>query len=322
MARPLVSVVIPFLDPPADFFREAVASVAAQDYRPIELLLVNDGSVQTVVALARQLASDSGVPARYIEHPGGVNMGSSATRNLGASAASGKYLAFLDADDVWVSTKLREQVAILERNPNLALVFGLTRYWYSWLRTETATPDDFVVNRGVERAVTMAPPGFVARFLRGRIIVPSTSNTLMRRDAFVRCGGFEASFRGMYDDQAFLVKLGLGHSVAGVPTCWDSYRQHAASMTARAADLEHEARGEFLTWVRHYCAANGIDRAEVWEAINKETWLIETAPTRDRRSRIAHRLKRSWLRFEESVVPARLRQRLWGRRRADVYRSR
>jgi glycosyltransferase involved in cell wall biosynthesis len=103
MSGPLVSVVIPFLDPREDFFREAVASVEAQSHRPLELILVNDGSAASTVKLAKRLVDRVDLPARYVEHAGGANLGSSATRNLGASTARGEYLAFLDADDVWAS---------------------------------------------------------------------------------------------------------------------------------------------------------------------------------------------------------------------------
>lgn len=312
MTRPLVSVIVPFLDPPAHFFSEAVASIEAQDYRPLELVLVNDGSARDAVEFARRLADRVDLPARCLEHPDGVNRGCSATRNLGASAARGEYLAFLDADDVWIPTKLSEQVEILESNPDLAMVFGLTKYWYSWQQRRDSPAEDFIVDRGVRRRVIIRPPEFVARFLRGRIIVPSASNTLIRCTAFSGSGGFEESFRGLYEDQAFLVKLGLAHSVIGIPRHWDNYRRHSASMTARADELDAErhARIRFLEWVRFYCANQGIRSPDLWEAVNKETWLTGTAHA-EHPSRTAHRLKRWWLRLEERLLPAALRQRIW-----------
>jgi glycosyltransferase involved in cell wall biosynthesis len=317
MPGPLVSVIIPFLDPRDDFLRDAVASVEAQCYRPLELIFVNDGSAQSTVELAKRLADSVDLPARFIEHSGGANRGCSATRNLGASTARGEYLAFLDADDVWVSTKLGEQVDILRSDAKLAMVFGLTRYWYSWQQGDGSLPADFVVNRGVKRPVTMKPPAFVPLILRGRVIVPGPSNMMVRRDAYAHCGGFEETFRGMYEDQAFLVKLGLDHCIAGVPRHWDAYRQHPDQMTARAGqlDAERQARITFLTWVRQYCADKGMRAPEVWEAVNKEVWLTgaTVAGSRTIRFRIAQRVKRWCLRLEELLLPAAMRQRLWGR---------
>lgn len=318
MDAPLVSVVIPIFNPPDEFLREAVASVEAQHYRPLEVILVNDGSDAHTVALAKTLASGAGIETRFLEHPGGVNRGLSATRNRGAASANGEYLAFLDADDVWVDSKVAAQVRMLRGDPELALVFGLTRYWYSWRQGANRQVEDFVVARGVDSATVMPPCDFVSRFLRGRIIVPSASNTMMRRDAFMRCGGFEESFRGMYEDQAFLVKLGLDATVAAVPECWDWYRQHADSMTARADRLgsEHEARRIFLEWVRRYCLERRIFAPEVWEAVNKELWLAEAATSGASPSRLIGRLKRWGLRLEEAVVPGPVRSRVWGRPRS------
>lgn len=306
MAAPTVSVIIPFLNPQERFFREAVASVTAQGYRPLELVLANDGSTPHTIALAKRLMAGSGVPARLVEHPGGATRGLSATRNLGASAATGEFLAFLDADDVWLEPKLVEQVEILRSAPDAALVFGQTRYWYSWQENGGT---DFVVTRGIERKVTLHPPRFVALFLRGRIIVPSASNTMMRRSAFLACGGFEEAFPGMYEDQAFLVKLGLEHPVIGVPKCWDCYRQHPDSMTAHAgrSGTGTDARRAFLAWAREYCACKAVRDPGVLEALGKETWLVADPRHASRR------LKKAWLRCEESLFPASLRKRIWCR---------
>jgi glycosyltransferase involved in cell wall biosynthesis len=309
MASGTVSVIIPFLDPPIGFFREAIASVAAQSCPPVELILVNDGSREAATAVAIETAERAELPVRCIGHEGGANLGSSASRNAGVSAASGEYVAFLDADDVWVPTKLCEQAVFLDRHPQVSLVFGQTRYWYSW-QGETAPAADFVVSRGVTREVRFEPPDFVAGFLRGRVIVPSASNTLIRRDAYLGCGGFEERFRGMYEDQAFLVKLGLRGAVAGVPRCWDRYRQHDASMTAHAgrAQTEREARLDFLEWTRGYCREQPMDAPSVREAVNKEIWLLKDG---DRLGRFTGRTKRWALRLEEALVPSRLRQRMW-----------
>jgi glycosyltransferase involved in cell wall biosynthesis len=314
MPRPLVSVVIPFFNPPVDFLREAIASVAAQDYRPVELILVNDGSCEPVVTFARGILSSTDIDSRWVEHDGGENRGSSASRNLGVSVASGEYVAFLDADDTWAPNKLSEQTACLRHKPEIGMVFGQTRYWYSWV--QNAASGDFIVSRGVERAVTFEPPEFVAQFLRGGVIVPSASNTMMRRAAYLSCGGFEESFRDMYEDQAFLVKLGLRYTIAGVPICWDSYRQHAQSMTASANRLgtEQQARRRFLDWVKGYCRQEGVQAPQVWEAVNKEWWLSKpgSGVFYTRRERFAGKMKRWVLRVEEWMLPAGFRHRLWG----------
>ena len=313
--RPLVSIIIPFLDPPGAFLREAVASVVAQDYRPIELILANDGSSPAAVASARSLLDQAGVPGRWVEHPGGRNRGSSATRNLGAAAARGAFIAFIDADDTWVDGKLTEQVELLSQDPELALVFGPSLYWYSWANDAPEGRPDVVRSYGVETLRRIEPPRFIADFLRGRIIVPNPSSLMVRREAFLACGGFEERFRGMYDDQAFLVKLGFRHAICAAPRCWGRYRQHPQSMTAQAdaAGAEWAARGDFLAWVQSYFRAQPLVDPALWEAVNKEIWLSDQfrALGAGQSRRSFRWLKKWYLRVEELLLSERLRHRLW-----------
>ena len=67
---------------------------------------------------------------RYLEHEGHQNRGMSATRNLGIRYAAGKYVAFLDVDDLWLPEKFEKQVAILEAQPEAAIVYGPTSVWH------------------------------------------------------------------------------------------------------------------------------------------------------------------------------------------------
>src|SRR6266566_10127625 len=108
-----VSVVIIFFNAER-FIQEAIDSVFAQTYKNWELLLVDDGSGEGSTAIARSYVERDPQHVRYLEHPGHANRGMSASRNLGIGNAQGAYVAFLDADDVWFSNILEEQVAILE----------------------------------------------------------------------------------------------------------------------------------------------------------------------------------------------------------------
>src|SRR5216684_3354263 len=101
MNRPLTSVIMIFLNA-EKFIQEAIESVFAQGYDSWELLLVDDGSTDSSTVLALRYAEQYPVKVRYIEHEGHQNRGMSASRNLGIRHAQGEYLAFLDADDVWL----------------------------------------------------------------------------------------------------------------------------------------------------------------------------------------------------------------------------
>jgi glycosyltransferase involved in cell wall biosynthesis len=106
---PVVSIITIFLDEER-FIGEAVESVSAQTYRDWELLLLDDGSTDGSTEIARRFTEQHPGWIRYLDHPGHANRGMSATRNLGLAHARGPFLAFLDADDVWLPSKLAEQV--------------------------------------------------------------------------------------------------------------------------------------------------------------------------------------------------------------------
>jgi glycosyltransferase involved in cell wall biosynthesis len=109
----LVSIVMPFLNPPVAFMHAAIESVLAQSYPEWELLLVNDGSRGESVALAREYALQYPEQIRYLEHDGARNRGHSASRNVAIQQAKGEYIALLDADDLWLAGKLEEQIKIM-----------------------------------------------------------------------------------------------------------------------------------------------------------------------------------------------------------------
>src|SRR5215467_1200932 len=118
--KPLVSVIMIFLDA-EKFIQEAIESVFAQTYANWELLLVDDGSTDASSEMALRYAEQYPTKVRYLEHEGHQNRGMSASRNRGINNARGEYIAFLDADDVWLPLKLEQQTAILESQPEAAM---------------------------------------------------------------------------------------------------------------------------------------------------------------------------------------------------------
>jgi len=127
----LVSAIIIFFNA-EKFIEEAIESVLAQSYDNWELLLVDDGSEDNSTMIARRYEKKYQPKVRCFEHDGHSNQGMSASRNLGLSHARGEYIAFLDADDVWMPHKLEQQAAILNSRPEAAMVYGRTLIWYSW----------------------------------------------------------------------------------------------------------------------------------------------------------------------------------------------
>lgn len=244
---PIVSVVLIFLNEER-FLDEAVSSVRNQKLADWELILVDDGSTDRSTQIARDLAA-ADRRIRYVEHPRHENRGMSASRNLGASQASAPYLSFLDADDVWMPGKLAEQVCVLESRPDVALVCGALIYWYSW--DPISTEVDRTMQPGGTGDRRIEPPeAALANYPLGRG-VPAAVDVLIRRSVFDAVGGFEERFRGLYEDQAFLIKVEMRYPIYVSSRVWLIYRKHDASCVARATRTDYwRARGAFLDWLR------------------------------------------------------------------------
>jgi glycosyltransferase involved in cell wall biosynthesis len=267
--EPLVSCIVIFLDTER-YIEEAIESVFAQTYESWELLLVDDGSTDGSTDIARRYAQRHPGKVRYLEHPGHQNRGMSATRNLGISHAKGDYIAFLDADDVWLPRKLEEQVAILGSHPEVGMVYGAKQYWYSWTGDPRDARRDFVASLGIQTDSLFEPPALLSLlYPLGIASLPHTSSLLLRREVVERLGGYEDRFKGMYEDQAFLVKVYLKETVYVASECWNRYRQHPASWFA-VAHRSGEARSAWLAllnWLEEYLSEQGVEDPEVWKLL-------------------------------------------------------
>ncbi len=103
-----VSVVIPCFDA-APYIRDALDSVLAQSHSPIEVVVVDDGSSDE----SANIAESYGSPVRVIRQ---LNQGESVARNRGLDEARGDWIAFLDADDKWVPSKLKLQLEAADQS--------------------------------------------------------------------------------------------------------------------------------------------------------------------------------------------------------------
>jgi glycosyltransferase involved in cell wall biosynthesis len=276
---PLVTIVIPFLNTPCGFLREAVESIWGQTVDRWELLLVDDGSTDESATYARDLAASHPDRVRYLDHPNHENRGVSASRMIGVSGARGRYVAFLDADDVWFPSKLEQQLALIEANPQAAMIYGNSQYWYSWTSGGADLRHDFVPQIGVRGVALVPPPRLLPLYLRGLAAVPCPCSVLVKRTAFEQIGGFEAEFRSMYEDQVFYAKICLAAPVLVANVCWSRYRQHPDSMCAAAdrSGLEQAARLTFLRWLERYLLGQGVADRHVWAALREE--LARCDPT-------------------------------------------
>jgi glycosyltransferase involved in cell wall biosynthesis len=319
--RPLVSVIMIFLNEER-FLQEAIDSVFAQTYQNWELLLVDDGSTDDSTRIAQSHAAQYPGKVCYLEHEGHQNRGMSTSRNLGIAHAKGEYVALLDADDVWMPHKLERQVAIIVSQPDAALVCGPAQWWYSWTGNQRDSQRDFVQKLDVLLDTLVQPPDLLLVFLQDEWA--SLCDILVRREAVKAVGGYEESFHGMYEDQAFHAKLLLRFPAFVSAACGYRYRQHPEACTSQSHETgaTYSARQTFLNWLEGYLSRQGFEDGEVWQVVQKELWRYRhsiLARIFRRANRLADQTKGSMIPVGHRILPAPLCSWLWAKRNGVKY---
>lgn len=213
-----ISVVVPTFNR-AEILSEALQSVFAQTHRPLELLVVDDGSTdetENVVASwgARHHCADFTVHYLRQEHRGGNE-----ARNRGIAEVRGAYIAFLDSDDRWDPMKLHKQLDVFRRDGEIAGVYCGVRH----------------VDR--ESGRVMEPTG--RTYAQGRIldrllvhdVTAPTSAWVVRRDVFTVAGTFDTELSARQDWDMW-IRLAEHYLIGCVPETLVEYREHRGARTA------------------------------------------------------------------------------------------
>ena len=120
MDNPLVTIVVPLFNK-EKYILATLRSISDQTYRNWECIISDDGSSDNSLLLAKQFISATPGHWKIVSQ---INSGPSSARNRGIESATGKYIAFVDADDIWLQNKLKIQVEYLEKNPDVSMLLS------------------------------------------------------------------------------------------------------------------------------------------------------------------------------------------------------
>jgi glycosyltransferase involved in cell wall biosynthesis len=217
---PTVSVITPAFNAAA-YLPASVESVLRQTFDDLELLIVDDGSSDDTVAVARRLAARD----RRIRVVTQRNAGPGPARNNGFSHARGRYLAFVDSDDEWDSTFLTEQVAILDGRPDVDVLIGNAR------------------NRGGDRNGQPTRPVLGAigeRISLGDMLADESAlfiMTVFRREVIAKVGGFDPALLTNEEYDLWIRAAIAGCSFARNPTPLGWYTCRPGSLSSEDARM-------------------------------------------------------------------------------------
>lgn len=232
---PLISCIVPTFNS-APYLREALDSITAQSYRPLEVIVADDGSTDAT----RAIVAGYGGQVSLVIQP---TSGPAATRNLGLRAARGEFVAFLDADDLWHPEKLARQYARFDAQPDLEI--GVTAAQLFWAAELTAEEGQY---RDHPRA--QALPGY------------ATTTLLATRAVFERVGLFDTTLWFADATDWFIRAAEHGLGVDLLPEVLTYHRMHVGNLTRRRSEA---SRDEFLRVVRASLhRRRGRDQASAW----------------------------------------------------------
>jgi Glycosyl transferase family 2 len=249
MATPLVSVLMTAYNR-EKYIAEAIESVLASSFKDFELIIVDDCSKDHTVQIARRYSSDSRVQVHVNEK----NLGDYPNRNRAASLAQGKYLKYLDSDDIIYPHGLKVMVSSMEQFPDAVL--GLIR------------PQR---NDGPDPAQISPKEAYVEHFLKGGFLDAGPSGTIIQTSAFRKLGGF--SGKRFVGDTEMWLRLAARWPVVRLVEGLVWWRQHEQQEIAlgysSAGYLEWNYRVSVASLMQPECPLSAEEKTRVLSSLKR-----------------------------------------------------
>lgn len=239
----LISVVIPTYNR-AHLVLDAIWSVVGQSYRPLEIVVVDDGSQDETQAVIEAWVAEhreKGVELQYVYQE---NQGGNVARNTGIQSSTGKYVAFLDSDDCWNSQKLALQLEVFRMEPEVGAV-------YSGLR-HVKVGDE----HGGDSASRIYPSGNILSQMLVRDVTAPTSTYMVRRKVFDEVGFFDVSLQARQDWDMW-IRVASAYKIGCVGKPLVDFREHEGERTASNPMKEVRAYEVIIEKYAHLRAKEG-----------------------------------------------------------------
>jgi glycosyltransferase involved in cell wall biosynthesis len=214
---PLISIIIPIYNGEKTI-RETILSVLNQTFTDIEVLVINDGSTDSTLETISNITDPR---LKVVSFP---NAGLSASRNRGIKLASGEFISFIDADDLWTPDKLESQFNALNKTPETGVAYS----WTNWIDESGQ-----IIYGGGNHLFS----GDVYTHLFLGDFIEGGSNVLIRRSALDEIGGFNETIQYSEDWEMWL-RLATKYEFVSVPKPQILYRISSGSMSSNVLGME------------------------------------------------------------------------------------
>ena len=205
--NPLISVIIPAFNH-EEFIGEALDSVLDQTYRNLEVIVVDDGSTDNTKEVLKRYEEE----IKYIYQQ---NRGVSSARNRGIAISRGEFIAFLDADDIWLPEKLEVQLNLMEGEGSIGLV-GCGRYGMDY----SGNTMEGLLGKNYSNHVE-----FLNQLLIGNIFRGGSTGAFVKKECFEKVGLFDESMR-FGEDWDMWIRIAKLYKVRFVDKPMVKVRQH------------------------------------------------------------------------------------------------
>jgi glycosyltransferase involved in cell wall biosynthesis len=264
---PAISVIIPAYNTQQTILK-TIESVQKQTFSDIEIIVINDGSTDKTLEILQSLQDQRLKIFSY------ENSGLPVARNRGIDRATGEFISFIDADDLWTQDKLELQFAGLQQHPHAGVVYSWTAYFID----------------GQEEVIFPYAPVFFAGNVYDKLLVSNFiangSNILVRSKAIKSVGEFEPTLKSC-EDWDFYIRLAAKWHFVVVPKHQVLYRQSLNAMTSKVEIMEKEAlrvierayqaaspeyqslKNQSLAWMYQYCTQQYLKNSNNFSGVNQ-----------------------------------------------------